>query len=89
MCISVVWHEFDQGDRKCTPDKERRVLVAQDDGYIEMAYWNGESFEHDWPIAIVGSREVWNTHHLPSRVPRVRYWCDLPEIPTEDGEAPY
>lgn len=68
MCISIVWHEV-EGDRRCVPDSERRVLVAQDDGYIEMAYWNGSAFEFD--------------HWQPSPVPRVRYWCDLPETPEE------
>lgn len=86
MCV---WHEFDQGDRRCLPDKERRVLVAQDDGYIEMAYWNGESFEHDWPPIPMCGDPSRPPHPFPSTVPRVRYWCDLPETPTEDGEAPY
>jgi hypothetical protein len=74
MCV---WYEVDQGEERCLPDKERRVLVAQDDGYIEMAYWNGQDFEFDWPTLAVAP------------APRVRYWCDLPETPTEDGEAPY
>lgn len=61
------------------PDEYRRVLVAQDDGYIEMAEWFGGEFIHDWPSANCGA---------PPRpiVPRVRYWCDLPETPTEDNK---
>jgi len=55
------------------PGKEGRVLVAQDEGYIEMAYWNGKEFEFDWP----GS---------PEMVSRVRYWCEIPDTPTEDGD---
>lgn len=74
----TVWFEVDHSDEQCLPDKERRVLVAQDDGYIEMAYWNGEYFEHDWPASQRGAV-----------VHRVKWWADLPEIPTEDGEAPY
>lgn len=74
----TVWHKVDHGDERLLPDKERRVLVAQDDGYIEMAYWNGEYFEHDWPASLTGAV-----------VYRVKWWADLPEIPTEDGEAPY
>jgi hypothetical protein len=70
----MCWYEFDQGDRRCVPGRQCRVLVAQDDGYIEMAYWNGTEFEFD---------------RLGDTVPRVRYWCDLPDTPTEDGEAPF
>lgn len=78
MCITVVWHEFDQGDRKCLPGREMRVLVAQDDGYIEMAEWNGKEFVHDWPAYSYGT---------PSpRVVRVRYWAELPDTPTENNE---
>lgn len=80
----LVWHEFDQGDRQCLPDKERRVLIAQDDGYIEMAYWNGQYFEHDWPLAVVGGVPL--TTRIPGRVPRVKWWADLPETPTEESK---
>lgn len=83
MCIGIVWYELDQGDRQCVPGKEGRYLVAQDDGYIEMAEWTGREFIHDWPSA--------SFYGSPPRpvVPRVRYWCDLPDTPTEDGESPY
>ena len=82
MCISVVWYEVDQGDRRCLPDSQRRVLVAQDDGYIELAEWTGREFIFDWPSGSCGD---------PPKpvVPRVRYWCDLPETPTEDGDSPF
>lgn len=86
MCV---WHELDHGDEQCLPDKERRVLVAQEDGYIEMAYWNGKVFEYDWPTPIAGSLKLDSLFKKPPRVPRVRYWCDLPETPTEGGEAPF
>jgi hypothetical protein len=82
MCIGIVWHEVEQGERKCLPDSPRRVLVAQDDGYIEMAYWDGTVFAFDWPLVVYGSAKPGT---LPPRmVPRVRYWCDLPETPTEN-----
>lgn len=81
MCIGIVWHELEQGDRRCVPGEQRRYLVAQDDGYIEMAEWNGKEFIHDWPPTPYGMP-------TPS-VPRVRYWCDLPETPTEDGDSPF
>ena len=69
------WHDYGlQGEKYPVPGRQCRVLVAQDDGYIEMAYWNGTEFEFD---------------RLGDTVPRVRYWCDLPDTPTEDGEAPF
>jgi hypothetical protein len=69
------WHDYGLKDEKYpVPGKEGRVLVAQDDGYIEMAYWNGKEFEFDWPSST-------------DTVPRVRYWCDLPDTPTEDGDG--
>jgi hypothetical protein len=74
MCIGIVWHEVEQGERKCLPDSQRRVLVAQDDGYIEMAYWDGTSFQFDWPTM------------LDAKIPRGKYWCDLPEPPTENSK---
>ncbi len=84
MCSQMNWHDYGLPDQRCpVPDGQRRVLVAQDDGYIEMAYWNGQSFEHDWPQAIIGSSRV-EIGSLPSLVPRVRYWCDLPETPAEN-----
>lgn len=86
MCV---WHAVEQGEGRCLPDKERRVLVAQDDGYVEMAYWNGSDFEHDWPMPIIGSLKLDSLLKKPPRISRVRYWCDLPETPTEGGEAPF
>jgi hypothetical protein len=74
------WHDYGLEDREYTvPDSQRRVLVAQDDGYIEMAYWNGLAFEHDWMPGPYGSAPT-------PTVPRVRYWCDLPDTPKEDGD---
>jgi hypothetical protein len=84
----MCWHELDQGGRRCLPNTERRVLVAQDDGYVEMAYWNGHSFEHDWP-SLHPPQRIYQTVQSPAVVPRVRYWRDIPEAPTEDGEQPY
>lgn len=82
---NVVWHAYrpHPDGRSVVPDSQRRVLVVQDDGYIEMAYWNGQLFEHDWPPAIIGSSKV-EIGSLPSRVPRVKYWGDLPDAPTEE-----
>lgn len=85
MGSDVVWHEWQQADgRKCQPDSQRRVLVAQDDGYIEMAYWDGNVFDFDWPAVVYGSAKPGSLP--PRRVPRVRYWCDLPDTPTENDE---
>jgi len=83
MCSLMNWHDYGLKDEKYpVPDSQRRVLVAQDDGYIEMAEWTGREFIHDWPSASFSG---------PPRpvVPRVRYWCDLPDTPTEDGDAPF
>ena len=77
----VIWYEWHQGGRNCCPDSERRVLVAQDYGYIEMAEWNGVAFVHDWPYSPRST--------VRSPVPRVRYWADIPQLPTEDGEVPF
>lgn len=68
----LVWHEFNQGDRKCVPGRECRVLVAQDDGYIEMAEWAGGEFRYDWPPTSYAAS--------PPPIQRVRYWADLPDI---------
>jgi hypothetical protein len=47
-----------------------------------MAYWDGTVFAFDWPLVVYGSAKPGT---LPPRmVPRVRYWCDLPETPTEN-----
>jgi hypothetical protein len=83
---NVVWYAYRPGPdgRSVVPDSQRRVLVVQDDGYIEMAYWDGNVFTHDWPTAIVGSKEAWAKAHLPSRVPRVMCWGDLPDAPTHE-----
>lgn len=77
----MIWHELHQGDRLCVPGTEGRYLVAQDDGYIEMAEWICGEFVADYPPTPYG----------PPRPPiaRVRYWSELPEAPTEDGEAPF
>ena len=75
MCSLMNWHDYGLTDEKYpVPGRQGRVLVAQDDGYIEMAYWNGSEFEFDWP----GS---------PAPVPRVRYWCDLPDTPQTRGDC--
>lgn len=82
MGPDVIWFEWQQSDgRKCQPDSERRVLVAQDDGYVEAAVWTGSEFIYDWPPS-------YYTIPTPS-VPRVRYWADIPEAPTEDGKSPF
>ena len=75
MCSEMNWHDYGLEDREFTvPDSHRRVLVSQDDGYIEMAYWDGSTFQFDWPTM------------LDAKIPRVRYWCDLPDTPKEDGD---
>ena len=79
MCSEMNWHDYclEDGRSRVVPDSQRRVLVAQDDGYIEMAYWNGKEFEHDWMPGPYGSAPI-------PTVPRVRYWCDLPDTPQEE-----
>lgn len=75
----MIWYEFNQGDRLCVPHKQARYLVCQDDGYLEMAEWNGSEFVHDWP-------SIPYAPPIP-RVPRVKYWSELPEPPTEDDDC--
>lgn len=69
----TTWNSIDN-----PPDTERRVLVAQDDGYIEMAEWTGRRFIHDWLVV---------SYALPRPVvERAVYWCDLPSPPKEDSQ---
>lgn len=68
----TTWHDI-----TTPPDSERRVLVAQDDGYIEMAEWTGKQFVHDYEVYSYGMPR-------PS-VPRARYWCDLPSPPQKEN----
>lgn len=78
----TTWHPI-----TTPPDSQRRVLVAQDDGYIEMAYWNGVKFEHDWPLAIVGATKLnvlMDATLTGASVPRGTHWCDLPITPTKE-----
>jgi len=82
MCSKMDWHEYGlQGERHPVPSSQRRVLVAQDDGYIEMAEWTGREFIYDWP-----SGSSYGDLPIPV-VPRVRYWCDLPDPPTENTDG--
>lgn len=79
--MTSAWHRI-----TAPPDSERRVLVAHDDGYIEMAFWNGSKFEHDWPMAIVGATKLsvlMDAVTTTASVPRAKYWCDLPIPPTQ------
>jgi hypothetical protein len=78
MCSQMNWHDYGLTDQPFTvPDSQRRVLVAQDDGYIEIGYWDGARFHFDYPTLV------------DATIPRVRYWCDLPETPTEGGDTPF